>query len=188
MDAGLEHHPIYDTVMAQDRYEVMQDQQQEINRLSADNSRLRADLAAALAAAQWTPVEDGFGREEVTFGGRHTERISVTEDWLNVAWRPETGEFERASFQLPDDLRLCRRGNPLGVAAQVWQPVVDLEYDCQCDDCRAPDAWRWQLYVNGDSIGIVDPANGDDDRYVVLPPHLALCELVRRVTAGEGDV
>jgi len=68
-----------------------------------------AGLYVAAASGTWQPCEDGFEREEVTFGGRHTERISVTEDWLNIAWRPEIGEFEGASFQLPDDLRLCRR-------------------------------------------------------------------------------
>lgn len=57
---------------------------------------------------KWVPVEDGFTREEVTFQGRHTERVSVTQDWLTVAWRPETGDEYKASAQLPSDLRLCR--------------------------------------------------------------------------------
>lgn len=57
---------------------------------------------------KWIPVEDGFTREEVTFQGRHTERVSVTQDWLTVAWRPETGDEYKASAQLPDDIRLCR--------------------------------------------------------------------------------
>ena len=81
---------------------------------------LKKDIAAIDAALswlatveatqmqEWQPLSDGFLLEAVTFEGRHTERVSVTQDWLTVAWRPETGDEYKASAQLPDNIRLCR--------------------------------------------------------------------------------
>jgi hypothetical protein len=61
-----------------------------------------------MSKQQWVPVEDGFSRVEEQFEGRHTERVSMAQDWLTVGWRPESGEEYKASVQLPDNLRLCR--------------------------------------------------------------------------------
>lgn len=63
---------------------------------------------------------------------------------------------------------------------EQWRPVEDgYTHLCQCPSCAFDaayqgEAWRWQLYVNGGSIGIYDPANEDDDRSVELPPNLRL--------------
>lgn len=59
--------------------------------------------------------------------------------------------------------------------ATTWQPVEDdFIHVCQCVDCVG-DEWRWQLYTNGDTLGICHIDDEDDDRYIVLPDNLRLC-------------
>lgn len=60
----------------------------------------------------------------------------------------------------------------------AWEPVaVGFTHLCECIDCTGedPDAWGWQLYVNNGGIGIEDPDNKDDGRWVKLPDDLRLC-------------
>lgn len=64
----------------------------------------------------------------------------------------------------------------------TWKPVEDgFTHLCGCIDCANgdPDGWSWQLYVNGGGIGIEDPDNKDDDRWVLLPDGVRLCQLTR---------
>ena len=66
----------------------------------------------------------------------------------------------------------------------AWKPVEDgYTHLCDCIDCTGedPDGWSWQLYVNSNGIGIEDPDNKDDDRWVLLPDDVRLC----RLTGGE---
>lgn len=60
----------------------------------------------------------------------------------------------------------------------TWKPVEDgYTHLCGCIDCTGedPDAWGWQLYVNHNGIGIEDPDNKDDNRWVLLSDDLRLC-------------
>lgn len=88
------------------------------------------DLLEAEQTGRWQPVEDDFNFVNITFEGRHTERIGVKGDWLTVGWRPESGEEYKASVQLPNDLCLCKRTS--GVVAAM-----------EPDWSKAPEWARW---------------------------------------------
>lgn len=122
---------------------------------------------AALARPQgqrgaWVPVEDGFGFDAVTFGGRHVEHIHYTQEWLTVGWRPESGEWYKASIQLPDNLRLCRLTQPAaGTGEGVQAPTINeiiraLEYHyaiaASVDDTYTP-----AMHAIGMAISELDP-------------------------------
>lgn len=88
-------------------YADLPEQEKESDRQEAD--RMIAIMRLRETGPQWEPVSDGYSYSAVTFGGRHTERLFFGDGWLTVAWRPESGDEYKASIELPDDMRLCRR-------------------------------------------------------------------------------
>jgi hypothetical protein len=61
-----------------------------------------------------------------------------------------------------------------------WQPVTRLEYKNPDTD---PTYWHYDLYVNGNVLGLTDAEDGDNWREIQLPPHLRLCLRVADATA-----
>lgn len=139
-----------------------------------DNERLRADLAAALAAAQWQPLTDG--EIDLASAGDATgvESILLRDGkvWLNVFVGDEDDTVP-VLLGLPDDIALSRR-NP---AAQVWRPVAD--------GALGPGE---TLKQNGRVVVFdYDDMWGHSSNSWHLPPGKALCELVTADDAAESE-
>jgi hypothetical protein len=66
------------------------------------------------------------------------------------------------------------------LATTQWQPVTRLEYQNPDTD---PTYWHYDLYVNGNVLGLTDAEDGDNWREIQLPPHLRLCRSAADATA-----
>lgn len=66
------------------------------------------------------------------------------------------------------------------LATNQWQPVTRLEYKNPDTD---PTYWHYDLYVNGNVLGLTDAENEDNWREIQLPPHLRLCRSAADATA-----
>lgn len=141
-----------------------------------DNDKLRADLAAALAAAQWTPVVQG------TYNMGSGEVEVMEDNTLGIMGADEVGEDACATLAIGDAHAFCAR-NP---AAKVWRPVVGVNVRCACGSPDCKQSIYQSLFL--DSHLALRVGQISSDGYIHLPPGKALCELVGPNTAGEGDV
>lgn len=142
-------------------------------------NRLRAEIAAL------TDERDQRQRIIALAGGHAIEEMAAGINAL-TAERDELKEIcdgmERGVIELAgENVKLS------AMQAKRRQPVKNgYVYRCQCINCKHPDAWHWELYVNRWSIGICDPQDEDNDRHVDLPDHLRLCELVNSEPDGDA--
>lgn len=126
----------------------------ELEWYAADLERQNKELRAQGGAGPWTPVN-----------GDESERImcacpdegcykAIEWDGTNLTIYTDVSEFDAGlsslftMIDLPDDVRLCRRGNPLGVAvpdplASIVPPLAEWPAEAVAWMADADGYWQW---------------------------------------------